>query len=355
MGPHYANVSLDRDANRARLLLTGSASVRSSATSRWREQLGERAARRRRPQPGGTARLDAHPAHRDGAGRGLSHLGAAAVAAEPDPGELDLVVRILAHPRASGVDCLATRRDCERDLAAVAPRRARKSGTRFGRRGRHHLGGALSRARIASCTSKPASIAISGGPPISFPPRAALVAVEGDVFASRPCAARGSRWWKRPAWETSAPYLNGLDMGRTDSLGRLIVPEPAAVQRHRLAIADSDIPFERQPAKTSELVTTRYRGAAVCASRRSSWHARHRALEDGGKGRGTGDLSVENRAAAQLADQPRRRVHFDKLPPGSYQVRRRSTISGCRLTLTVPASEEAILDLGELECRPEAP
>ena len=102
-------------------------------------------------------------------------------------------------------------------------------------------------------------------------------------------------------------------------------------------------------------MTTPYRGAAVVRFQAEQLHAVTGHLMMAGKPAGPGDLSVETGPPLISPISREGAFYFDKLPPGSYQVRAAFDDSGCRLTLTVPASDEAIVDLGELECRAEAP
>jgi outer membrane usher protein len=150
-------------------------------------------------------------------------------------------------------------------------------------------------------------------------------------------------------------YLNNREMGRTNSNGRLFIPNLLPHQSNRLSVAPEDLPADYELKAEEVTLAPPNRGGAVVTFPAKQvrfvrgWVERRKgsdfvAVKDG-------TLSVvtpEGNLVSPLGEHGE--FELDGLPEGRWEGRVRSTQGSCRVELTVVLSTEAVQNLGALIC-----
>jgi len=112
------------------------------------------------------------------------------------------------------------------------------------------------------------------------------------------------------------------------------------------------VPIEYTLGRVMQRVTPAYRSGAVVDFEVRRMQAVTGALVQGGQPLVTTEFSIE------LAGTPMRsmsgvkgEIYLEGLPPGQYRGRTSSASGSCEFTIAVPASEEVIVDVGNVACR----
>ncbi len=194
-------------------------------------------------------------------------------------------------------------------------------------------------------------------------------------------SASGGIAWLGGSWHLSRPVqaahalvqvgelegvpvrVNGLAMGETDARGRLFVPQVGAWQETEFAIDARRIPIDHTVPRIRQRVLLPERGGAVIdfqARRLQAVVARLlRPWRPGDAGAARpvplALAVVRLQAGGQAIETATGRegeIYLENLPPGSYPG---EALGGageppCRFTLAVPASDEVLVDAGDLRC-----
>ncbi len=184
----------------------------------------------------------------------------------------------------------------------------------------------------------------------------ALVAIDGRLFASRPVDASFALV-EVPGVAGVRTLVENQEVGRTDADGHLLVPSLLPYQANRLGIRGEDVPMEYELGPMEQLVAPPFRGGAVARFAVQRITAVTGALSVPGPGR----VRPANGEVVLAAGGPRRaspvtpegRFWLDGIPPGRHRAEVAWRQGVCAVDLEVGPSAGAVVDLGELECRPE--
>jgi outer membrane usher protein len=183
---------------------------------------------------------------------------------------------------------------------------------------------------------------------------AGVVAMGGGLHLSRP-VQDGFALIDVPGLPGVRGYLNNQEIGRTDSRGKLLVPNLLPYYGNRLGIADQDIPIEYSIDTTERLVAPPVRGGAVVTFPARRIQAFMGSLVMDVRGRAVtpayGQLTVT--AAGQTYESPIGRdgeFYLESLPRGRHSAVIEHKEGTCRFTLEATASPASLVDLGTLRC-----
>lgn len=155
-------------------------------------------------------------------------------------------------------------------------------------------------------------------------------------------------------------YGNHQELGRTDAAGNLIVPNLISYYGNHLSIAPEDVPIEYQLETTSMTLAPPPRGVALAELRARTIHYyRGRIVIDTAGKRSAptyGQLTVY-RVGDDLVSPLGEQGEFDLegAEPGVRNALIEWPEGTCKLQIEFAASEEPVIDLGELVCHAAAP
>ncbi len=150
-------------------------------------------------------------------------------------------------------------------------------------------------------------------------------------------------------------YHNSQLVGRTDAAGAVFIPSLGSYIENQITIADKDIPMEYELSGTERLVSPPLRSGSLV----SFAVARIRAFTGVLKLRAAGQTKVlEYNEVTLLQDgQPLAfptgkggEFYLENLPPGRYPASFVREGKTCRFDLSIPASQETVVALGEVIC-----
>jgi len=183
---------------------------------------------------------------------------------------------------------------------------------------------------------------------------AGLVAIGGGVQLSRP-VQDGYALVRVPGVAGVRASLNNQDVGRTDSRGRLLVPNLLPYYGNRLGISDQDIPIDYSIAVTDRLVAPPVKGGSVVTfpARRVQAFVGTVVVETAGRTvtPAYGQLTVT--AEGQTYESPIGRdgeFYLENLPRGRHAAIVDHKDAVCRFTLETPVSAASLVDVGTVRC-----
>lgn len=183
---------------------------------------------------------------------------------------------------------------------------------------------------------------------------AGLVAIGGGVHLSRP-VQDGYALVTVPSVPGVRASLNNQEVGRTDSRGRLLVPNLLPYYGNRLGISDQDIPIDYSIAVTDRLVAPPVKGGSVVTfpARRVQAIVGTLVVETAGRTvtPAYGQLTVT--ADGQTYESPIGRdgeFYLENLPRGRHAAIVDHKDAVCRFTLETPASAASLVDVGTVRC-----
>ncbi|MEO8071059.1 MAG: fimbria/pilus outer membrane usher protein, partial [Acidobacteriota bacterium] len=181
-----------------------------------------------------------------------------------------------------------------------------------------------------------------------------LVAIGRRLFATR-AVSTSFALVQVPDAAGVRVYADHHEVGRTNAGGRLLVPNLLAYHANRLGIADSDLPIDYDIKATDANVAPPFRGGAIV--RFVGQHIRTIAgsvtVTESNVTIVPAFGSLELTAGALRFVSPigdKGEFYFENVPPGSYPAQVLFDGEACALTLAVPASPLAFLNLGTLSC-----
>jgi outer membrane usher protein len=183
---------------------------------------------------------------------------------------------------------------------------------------------------------------------------AGIVAIGGSVHLSRP-VQDGYALVDVPGVAGVRASLNNQEVGRTDSRGRLLVPNLLPYYGNRLGISDQDIPIDYSIAVTDRLVAPPVKGGSVVTfpARRVQAFVGAVVVETGGRivTPAYGQLTVT--AEGQTYESPIGRdgeFYLENLPRGRHAAIVDHKDAVCRFTLETPVSAASLVDIGTVRC-----
>lgn len=155
-----------------------------------------------------------------------------------------------------------------------------------------------------------------------------------------------------------AVYVNNQEVGRTDSSGRVFVPELSSYVENQVSIGDTDIPIEYTMPEVSRYVSPSLRSGSVIDFRVERFQAVTGLLkvEAGGKLMPVEYADVNIIVGAKELTVVTGRggeIYVEDLPGGSHTTSFVYENKSCSFDLIVPVSDETLIDLEELVCYAE--
>jgi outer membrane usher protein len=182
----------------------------------------------------------------------------------------------------------------------------------------------------------------------------AIVAIGGNVFASRP-VQDSFALVQVPGVSGVRGFASNQEVGRTDRSGNLLIPDLQPYYGNLLQVADSDIPLEYSVSSTTLTMALPYRGGAravfpVQQLRRITGTVQ---IVQGGEARipGFGQVVVVIRGEEHNSPVGSTGTfYFEDLAPGRYPARVEDGAGECGFVLQVPAAAKPIVELGTVTC-----
>lgn len=150
-------------------------------------------------------------------------------------------------------------------------------------------------------------------------------------------------------------YASNLEIGRTDSRGDLLIPNLLPYYANPIRIEDQDVPLTYEVAKVEELVAPPNRGGGLVSFPVQKIQTSFGTLRMIRAGEVIvpefGQLTIE--AKGKRWDSPIGRggaFYLENVPAGAYTATVLHKTGICAFRLTIPASDEQMLKLGELQC-----
>jgi outer membrane usher protein len=183
---------------------------------------------------------------------------------------------------------------------------------------------------------------------------AGIVAIGGGLHLSRP-VQDGYALIEVPGVPGVRGSLNNQVVGRTDSRGKLLVPNLLPYYGNRLSIADQDIPIDYSISVTERLVAPPVKGGSIVTfpARRVQAFVGSVVVEIAGRTvtPAYGQLTVT--AEGQTFESPIGRdgeFYLENLPRGRHPAVVDHKDASCRFTLEAPASPASLVDVGTVRC-----
>jgi outer membrane usher protein len=184
-----------------------------------------------------------------------------------------------------------------------------------------------------------------------------VVAIGGGVYATRP--VRGSYALVRvPNVPNVRGFWSNQEVGRTDGGGNLFVPDLLPYYANQLKIADADVPIDYEITKVDMTLAPPYRGGALALFpvqqiRRISGTLQ---ILDGSRRvpatYGEITVNVDGKEAHSPIGGDGR-FYFENLATGRHAAIAKYTGGRCGFSLTIPKSDDPVIDLGTVQCRIE--
>jgi outer membrane usher protein len=194
-------------------------------------------------------------------------------------------------------------------------------------------------------TTARSNVTIAGG----------VVAIGGGVYATRP--VRGSYALVRvPGVRNVRGFWSNQEVGKTDGGGNLFIPDLLPYYANQLKIADADVPLDYEIGKADMTLAPPYRGGAVALFpvqqvRRISGTLH---ILDGTRRvpatYGEISMSIDGKEAHSPIGADGR-FYFENLASGRYPAIVKYTGGRCMFTISIPKSDEPVIDLGAVQCR----
>lgn len=152
-----------------------------------------------------------------------------------------------------------------------------------------------------------------------------------------------------------AVYQNNQEIGRTNSAGKVFIPSMNSFLDNQVRINDKDIPMEYSIAEVQRFVSPPLRSGTVINFKVTKIQAITGQL----KMRIDGEMKpAEYMEVILLVEGPEMAVptgkggefYFENVPAGTYKATFKTKGKACSFNLTIPKSDEMMLDLGELIC-----
>ncbi|HSB41090.1 MAG TPA: fimbria/pilus outer membrane usher protein, partial [Methylomirabilota bacterium] len=181
-----------------------------------------------------------------------------------------------------------------------------------------------------------------------------LVAIGGGLHLSRP-VQDGFALIDVPGVPGVRGSLNNQEIGRTDSRGKLLVPNLLPYYGNRLGIAPEDVPIDYSIGVTERTVGPPVKGGSVVTfpARRVQAFIGSLVVEiaDRTLTPAYGQLTVT--AGGETFESPIGRdgeFYLENLPRGRHAAMIEHKDTRCQLTLEVPASPASLVDVGVVRC-----
>lgn len=150
-------------------------------------------------------------------------------------------------------------------------------------------------------------------------------------------------------------YQNGQEVGRTDSKGQALVPDLNSYYENQVSVGDKDVPIEYSLPEIIRYVSPPLRSGSLIPFEARRIQAITGFLKEsiGGEAR-----PIEYYEAAMKVDDreilfqtgKRGEFYLENVSPGSHEARIEREGKPCTFRMTIPESDEMIIDIGEVFC-----
>lgn len=182
-----------------------------------------------------------------------------------------------------------------------------------------------------------------------------IVAVGGGgVFFSRPIG-KSFAVLDVPEAANVRGYLENREVGRTNSSGKLLIPDLLPYYGNRVSIADSDLPADVGIDRTERIIAPPFRGGAVVRyEARTHRYFRGKVVMTRNDERivpAYGEIALENGKSSDRFPLGRQgELELEGLSQGKYAFVVEHQGSLCRGSLEIPQTDTLISDLGQVRC-----
>lgn len=150
-------------------------------------------------------------------------------------------------------------------------------------------------------------------------------------------------------------YLNNQEMGRTDGRGKLFLPSLGSYYENQVSIADKDVPIEYSLREVRKVVSPPLRSGSLIPFEVKRFRAVTGTLgvrRDGGW-KPAEYVEVRLTADGKAVSFPTGKggeFYIEDLDPGTHPGLVEQGEERCRFEMTVPATDDTIIDLGRVTC-----
>jgi outer membrane usher protein len=196
---------------------------------------------------------------------------------------------------------------------------------------------------------------LAGQPHTSVSAMGSIVGIGGGIYASRP-VQDSFALIRVPGVEGVRAYASHQEIGKTGRRGDLLVPDLQAYYGNILDVADGDIPLQYSVPDSGQTVALPYRGGAVALFQVQKVQrvvgTIKVATASGDRLPSYGEIVVTARGKETSSPiGSTGSFYFEDLPEGTHSaVIHERDGRTCALTVTVPASDGTVVNLGTVRC-----
>jgi len=182
----------------------------------------------------------------------------------------------------------------------------------------------------------------------------ALVAIGGGVYATRPVTSSFALV-RVPGVGNVRGFASHQEIGKTDRGGNLLVPNLLPYYANQLNISDADVPIDYSISNVSQTLAPPYRGGALVVFPVEQIRSiSGRVQITGGEGKRSATYGqLTTRVGGKEMVSPigsDGKFYFENLPAGKHAAKVQYADGECTVTLDVPASGGAVVNLGTVLC-----
>ena len=150
-------------------------------------------------------------------------------------------------------------------------------------------------------------------------------------------------------------YRNNQEIGRTDAKGKVFVPDLGSYYENQISVGDRDIPIDYSLSEVTRYVSPPLRSGSVIPFEVRKIQAVTGTLhvQSGGKVSPAESYEVKMQVGEKEIAFPTGKggeLYLENVPPGTYRAVVEIPANPCSFDLTVPETDEMIVDLGRVIC-----
>ncbi len=181
-----------------------------------------------------------------------------------------------------------------------------------------------------------------------------LVFIKNSLHFTRP-VTDGFALVKVGDFENAHVYYNNQEAGTTDRNGEIIIPNLISYYPNSISINDTDFPVNYTIPAIEKLVTIPFRGGGVVTfdiRKLQAFTGRLYIVEKDAKIEAEYwglDIQADDRAVEAVVGK-KGEFYMENIAAGRYPARLFAGEKECIFTITIPSSDEAMVDMGEVSC-----
>jgi outer membrane usher protein len=181
-----------------------------------------------------------------------------------------------------------------------------------------------------------------------------VVFINNAFYFTRP-VTDGFALVKVGDFENAHVYYNNQEAGVTDKNGEIIIPGLVSYYPNSISINDTDFPVNYTIPAIEKLVTIPFRGGGMVSFDLRKLQAFTGRLIIAGKDTQVGaeywglEVQTDDRVIEAVVGK-RGEFYLENIPAGSFPARLFSEGRECVFTMKIPASDDAMVDMGEVIC-----